>query len=268
VSAAATQPPVARHPRLRVAELIGTALQGLRTRHLRAALSALGIAIGIGAMVAVVGISSSAQANLLAEIDALGTNLLTATPGQAPTGTSETFPATAVAQIAHQPGVIEDVAVYQVTGANVYRSPYVPAAQTGGIGVDAAGENLPQVLGTTTAAGHFLGAVSQRYPEAVLGTQAAQILNVTHPGVLVYIGSRWFTVIGIMKSAVLDTTLDSTVFISLPVAEQMFQLLPNPSEIYVRANQSQVTGIANLLPGSTDPHKTPQASASPAPPTP
>ena len=57
------------------------ALQGLRTRKLRAALSALGIAIGIGAMVAVVGVSSSAQANLLAEIDALGTNLLTVSPG-------------------------------------------------------------------------------------------------------------------------------------------------------------------------------------------
>ncbi len=254
MSTAPAQPPtVVGLPRLRAGELIGTALQGLRTRRLRAALSALGIAIGIGAMVAVVGISSSAQANLIAEIDALGTNLLTATPGQTFTGTGEIFPAPAAAQIAHQPGVIDDIAVYQLTATNIYRSPYVPTAQTGGINVDAAGENLPQVLGTTIASGQFLGAVSQRYPEAVLGAQAAQILGISHPGVLIYLGNRWFTVIGIMRSAVLDTTLDSTVFISLPVAEHIFQLEPNPSEIYVRANQNQVTGVANRLPASTDP---------------
>ncbi len=106
MSAAASKPPAGvRLPRLRAGELLGTALQGLRTRRLRAALSALGIAIGIGAMVAVVGISSCAQANLLAEIDALGTNLLTVTPGQTLTGAGEIFPATASAQISHQPGV-------------------------------------------------------------------------------------------------------------------------------------------------------------------
>ncbi|MGH3267423.1 MAG: ABC transporter permease, partial [Trebonia sp.] len=254
MSTAATQPPAAvRLPRLRAGELIGTALQGLRTRRLRAALSALGIAIGIAAMIAVVGISSSAQANLLAEIDALGTNLLTATPAQTITGQGEIFPATATAQIAHQPGVIDDVAVYQLTAANVYRNPYVPAEQTGGLSVDATGENLPRVLGTTIASGHFLDTISQRYPEAVLGAQAAQILNITYPGVLIDLANRWFTVIGIMRSAALDTTLDSTVLISLPVAEQTFQLPANPSQIYIRTNQNQVTNVANRLPASTDP---------------
>ena len=68
--------------RLPPRELLAVAVQGLRTRQLRAALSALGIAIGIGAMVAVVGVSSSSQAKLLATIDALGTNLLTVSPGQ------------------------------------------------------------------------------------------------------------------------------------------------------------------------------------------
>ena len=55
---------------------------GLRTRRLRAALSALGIAIGVGAMVAVLGLSASSQAALLAEIDPLGTNLLTVQNGE------------------------------------------------------------------------------------------------------------------------------------------------------------------------------------------
>jgi putative ABC transport system permease protein len=241
--------------RLPPRELLGAALQGLRTRRLRAALSALGIAIGIGAMVAVVGVSASAQANLLATIDALGTNLLTVTPGQTFLGANEVLPDTAVPMINHMQNVDKDAAVYQVGGANVYRTPLVPAAQTGGIGVDAAGDNLPQVLGTSMASGHFLTPLSDHYPEAVLGAQAASVLQITQVGghVMVYLGNTWFTVIGIMKPVILDSTLDSTVFISLPVAERMFRTQPNPSEIYVRANVNDVTRVSSLLAPTADP---------------
>src|SRR5579884_3457316 len=132
--------------RLPARELLGTAVAGPRTRRLRAGLSALGIAIGIGAMVAVVGVSASAQANLLAEIDALGTNLLTVSPGTTFLGQNEVLPSTAVPMIAHMPHVQRDVAVYSLS-ENVYRTPMVPAAETGGIGVDAVGDNLPSVVG-------------------------------------------------------------------------------------------------------------------------
>jgi putative ABC transport system permease protein len=256
-AAGISAPPVGRldTARLSPRELLGVAFGGLRTRKLRAALSALGIAIGIGAMVAVVGVSASSQAQLLATIDSLGTNLLTVSPGTTFTGANEVLPDTAVAMIDHMPNVNRAAAVYQVSGANVYRSPFVPVAQTGGLGVDAAGDNLPQVMGAGMAAGHFLDAVSSRYPEAVLGAEAAQVLDITQVGghVMVYLGNRWFTVVGIMKSATLDTTLDSTVFISLPVAERLFQVTPNPSEIYVRANQNDVIGVSNLLANTADP---------------
>jgi putative ABC transport system permease protein len=255
-SAAGPAVPDPRHrARLPARELLGTALQSLRTRRLRAALSALGIAIGIGAMVAVVGVSSSAQANLLAEIDSLGTNLLTITPGQSFTGQSEILPTTSIAQIARQPNVLSDVAIYQLSSENVYRNPEVPAAQTGGLAVDAAGHNLPQVLGTSMATGHFLDPVGARYPEAVLGAQAAQSLQITHLSghILVYLGHTWFQVAGVVNPAVLDPALDSTVFVSLPVAERLFQQLPNPSEIFVRANQNDIVGVSNLLAANTDP---------------
>ena len=243
--------------RLPVRELFGTALQGLSTRRLRASLSALGIAIGIGAMVAVVGVSSSAQANLLAEIDALGTNLLTVSPGQTFLGSNETLPDTAVPSINHMINVDSDVAVYQISNVSVYRSPLVPVAETGGIGVDAAGDNLPQVLGTSMASGHFLDGLGDHFPEAVLGAQAAQVLDIRQAGghVLVYLGSTWFDVVGILKPALLDSSLDSTVFISLPMAERMFQTKPNPSEIYVRANQDHVVAVSNLLAPSADPQQ-------------
>jgi len=240
--------------RLPARELALTALQGLRSRRLRAALSALGIAIGIGAMVAVVGVSASAQANLLAEIDALGTNLLTVSPGTTFLGQNEVLPSTAVPMIAHMPHVQRDVAVYSLS-ENVYRTPMVPAAETGGIGVDAVGDNLPSVVGTRLASGHFLGAVASRYPEAVLGAQAAQTLGLTRVSdhLEVYLGNRWFTVIGILEPVALDSSLDSNVFISLPVAERLFAAQPNPSEIYVRAAQDDVIGVSNLLGPTADP---------------
>jgi putative ABC transport system permease protein len=243
--------------RLPLAQLLGTALQGPRTRRLRAALSALGIAIGIGAMVAVVGVSASAQANLLAEIDALGTNLLTVTPGQTFLGANEVLPDTSASMIGHMQHVASDVAVYQVSNANVYRSPLVPSSETGGVGVDAAADNLPAVLGTTVASGHFLNAVSDRYPEVVLGAQAASVLQISHVGghVMVYLGDTWFAVVGILKPVLLDSALDSEAFISLPVAERLFQTKPNPSEIYVRANVNDVTQASNLLAPTADPQQ-------------
>ncbi len=248
-------PPGARAARLPPRELLGVALQGLRTRRLRAALSALGIAIGIGAMVAVVGVSASSQAQLLAEIDALGTNLLTATPGTTFSGNNEVFPATSVPMVAGMRDVDDDVAVYQVANANVLRTPYVPAQETGGISVDAAGEDLPQVMSVAMASGHFLDAVSDRYPEVVLGAEAAEVLQIRSVGghIEVYLGNRWFNVVGILKPVLLDSSLDSTALISLPVAERLFRVSPNPSEIYLRANVNEVTGVAKLLAQTVDP---------------
>ncbi len=241
--------------RLPPAELLGSALQGLRSRRLRAALSALGIAIGIGVMVAVVSVSASAQANLLAEIDALGTNLLTVTPGQTLTGATEVLPDTSVAMIDHTLGVEGDSAVYQLANANVYRTPLVPSLDTGGVAVDAASDDLPRVLQISIASGHFLNGVSDRFPEVVLGAQAASVLGITRATghVLVYLGNTWCSVVGILKPALLNPELDSTVFISLPVAERLFGLQPNPSEIYVRADVNDVGRVANLLAPTADP---------------
>ena len=241
--------------RLSSRELFNLALLGLRTRRLRAALSALGVAIGIGAMVAVVGVSASSQANLLATIDKLGTNLLTVTPGPNFEGNNEVLPDSSVPMIEHMQNVDNDAAVYQVSSASVLRSPLVPAQETGGIGVDAASDNLPEVVGTSMASGQFLGSVADRYPEAVLGAQAASILEINKVGghLEVYLGKTWFTVIGILKPALLDSSIDTTVFISLPESERLFQVQPNPSEIYVRANVNDVTQVSNLLAPTADP---------------
>jgi putative ABC transport system permease protein len=236
-------------------ELLSVAVQGLRTRRLRAALSALGIAIGIGAMVAVVGVSASSQANLLATIDRLGTNLLTVTPGQTFLGANEVLPSSALGMIEHMPAVERDSAVYGVTDATVRRTPFVPAEQTGGIGVDAADTGLPGTVGAALAAGRWLDRASENFPTVVLGAQAAQTLQIStvRGHIQVFLGGTWFNVIGILKPVILDPNLDSTAFIGLPIAEKLFQTQPSASEIYVRANVNQVTQVSNLLAPTADP---------------
>ncbi len=236
-------------------ELMSVAVQGLRTRRLRASLSALGIAIGIGAMVAVVGVSASSQANLLSTIDKLGTNLLTVAPGQTFFGANEVLPSTAVGSIDHMDAVQRDSAVYQVSNATVRRTPYVPDEQTGGIGVDATDPGLLATVGGEIAAWRFLDRASENYPTVVLGAQAASTLQIEslNGHIQVFLGGDWFNVIGVMKPVILDPGLDSTAFIGLPVAERLFRTQPNASEIYLRANVNEVSEVSNLLAPTTDP---------------
>src|SRR6059036_732670 len=84
---------------VRLSDLARVASVGLRSRRGRAALSALGIAIGVAAIVAVLGLSASSQAGLLAEIDRLGTNLLTVTNGQTLFGQTAELPVAAPGMI-------------------------------------------------------------------------------------------------------------------------------------------------------------------------
>jgi putative ABC transport system permease protein len=137
----------------------------------------------------------------------------------------------------------------------VRRTPYVPAEQTGGIGVDAASTNLPSTVGAELAAGHFLDAASERYPTVVLGAQAANTLQIQSLGghIQVFLGGTWFNVIGVLKPVVLDPDLDSTAFIGLPVAERLFQTQASASEIFVRADVDKVTQVSNLLAATADP---------------
>ena len=138
--------------------------------------------------------------------------------------------------------------------ATVLRNAYVPTDQTGGLGVDATDPGLLAAVGGTLATGRFLSA-RHRYPTVVLGAQAAstlQILGVSGR-IQLFNSGTWFTVIGILQPVLLDPDLDSTAFIGLPVAERVFQTEPNPSEIYVRADENAVTQTSNLLAPTADP---------------
>ena len=133
--------------RMTPADLSRVASVGLRTRKLRASLSALGIAIGVAAIVAVLGLSSSAEAGLRAKIAALGTNLLTATNGQTLFGQTAELPKAAPAMIRRISGVIQVQDTGTVNNVSVYRSPLIPAIETNSLAVQAASLGLPARAG-------------------------------------------------------------------------------------------------------------------------
>ena len=142
--------------RLRSGDLVKVGLAGLRGRPMRAVLSALGIAIGVAAMVAVLGISTVSRAGLLAQIQQLGTNLLTASPGTSLTGKPAELPTGAVGMVTRIPGVTTASAVGYISNATVRRTDRIDPAITQGIAVDAARTDLLSTLGATVKSGTFL----------------------------------------------------------------------------------------------------------------
>jgi putative ABC transport system permease protein len=236
--------------RLRPEDLGALASAGLRTRKLRAALSALGISIGVAAIVAVLGLARSSQAGLLAEISKLGTNLLTATNGQSLAGTAE-LPKAAPGMVAELPGVTAVQYTGALSNVNAYRSPYIPVIDTNALSVDASSTGLPAVAGTSVAQGTYLNAATENEPVAVLGYQAAQRLGTDRvwPEERIWIGGMWFYVAGILNPATLTPQIDSSVLIGFPAAEKYLGFDGHPSELYVqtRSSQSVTNRVDNLL---------------------
>jgi putative ABC transport system permease protein len=240
--------------RLRLGDLARVASIGLRTRRLRAGLSALGIAIGVAAIVAVLGLSSSSQAGLLAEIDRLGTNLLTVTTGQTLFGDTAELPLAAPGMIARI-GPVTQVADTGSTSANVYRSPFIPSVNTNALQVQAATLNLPAVVGATVAHGSYLNAATASEPVCVLGAQAASLLGIDHvyPGLRVWLGGMWFYVTGILTSATLAPEIDDSVLVGYSAAERYLGLDGHPGTIYVRSVTSQTGAVYNVLAATANP---------------
>jgi putative ABC transport system permease protein len=250
--------------RLRPGDLGRLAFIGLRTRKLRAALSALGIAIGVAAIVAVLGLSSSAQAGLLAEIDKLGTNLLTVTNGQSLGGGTAELPAAAPGMITRIGPITSVQYTGGVGGVNVYRSPYIPSINSNALSVQATSLDLPATVGASVAQGRFLNPATAREPVAVLGAAAAARLGIDrlYPGERIWLGHQWFYLAGILNPAVLAPEVDSAVLIGFPAAETYLGFDGNPSEIYLRTATDQVNAVHALLSATANPEHPNQVNVS------
>jgi putative ABC transport system permease protein len=249
---------------LQLSDLTRLSTVGLRTRKLRAGLSALGIAIGVAAIVAVLGLSASSQAGLLAEINQLGTNLLTVSNGQSFTGGTAELPTTAPGMIGRIRGVQQVQSTGVVSGANTYRTPYIPSVDTRGLTVQAASLDLLPVLATTVAEGHWLNAAIAQEPVAVLGAATAQLLGIDHiyPGERLWVGGHWFYLVGILKPAVLTSAIDTSVVVGYPAAERYLGFDGHPSTVYLRAQTDKVNAVDNLLAASANPESPSEVNVS------
>lgn len=243
--------------RLLPRDLLRLATLGLRTRKLRAALSVLGISIGIASLVAVLAISETSKADLLAKIETLGTNLLTVAPGESLFGEETKLPAAAASRIRLLDGVDSAAAATTIADATVRRSSYVPAEITSGIFVQATDSQLLGTLEGATASGRFIDRASERYPAIVLGAKAAKRLGIhSVDGIVeVYVSGRLFTVVGVLEPLPLAPELDSAALIGYPVAMRLFGTERSPSMVYVRSaeGESRVRSTAALLPSAADP---------------
>ncbi len=251
-AAAAALPPSRLLPR----DVLAVGSIGLRTRKLRAGLSAVGVAIGIASMVAVLGISASSQAELLDTIDALGTNLLTVQPGQSFIGGEDvSLPVAAGARVSKVTGVQGSAALYTVGGATVRRTSLVDAGQTSGITVYGADLTLASALSAKLASGHFLSSATARFPAVVLGSVAAQRLGLSDVSSrpMVWIGKRYYAVVGILAPVTLDSSIDRAALIGLPQAQRDWDADATPAKIYLRADEDRVAGVRALLAASANP---------------
>lgn len=249
--------------RLRLGDVLTVGGSGLRTRKARTALSALGITIGIAAMVGVLGISESSRADLRAQIEALGTNLLTVTPTGGFGGGDGTLPSDAASMVARI-GPVEQVADVIELDVAVLRNDLVNENETGGITALAADLDLLDTLNGQVAVGHWLTEATAEVPTVVLGSVTAERLGVERVdhGMSLLIGGEWFTVVGILEPFPLAPDLDRGTLVGKPVAEALFESELNPSTVYLRTDPSRVDDVRSVLGPTADPQSPDEVSIS------
>ena len=256
------QKPLPKSSTFRISDVFATAASGLGSRKLRTVLSALGITIGIGAMVAVLGLSQSGSAALEDRIAALGTNLLQVNAGAGFGGGDATLPETAVPALSRV-APIQSVSAVGTVDESVLLNDLVNPSQTGGLAVRTAEPNLVDALNGSISAGRFIDDSLAQVPATVLGSVAAERLGVRSlDGTQVLIGGEWFAVVGILSSfddqtdevdTALFEDLDRTAFIGFDVANQLFATPPNPETIYVRSEEGFIDYVIGVIPNTADP---------------
>ena len=201
------------------------------------------------------GLSSSSSAGLLAEIDRLGTNLLTVATGSNVFGEDTALPTDAPGMIARIGPVTRVESTGSIDDANVFRTPHIPEMNTNALSVQAASLRLPSAVGTSVKAGRYLNAATATEPVAVLGAAAAERLGIDriYQGERIWIANQWFYVVGILEPATLAPEIDSSVLIGFPAAERYLGFGGHPTTIYVRSRTDQVEAVHSVLAATANP---------------
>ncbi|GIF23938.1 putative ABC transport system permease protein [Actinoplanes tereljensis] len=243
---------------LSFADFLSLGLLGLRTRPARAALSALGIAIGIATMIVVTGIPSSSQAALVEKLSALGTNTLQAValPDVNPPAP---LPETAV-EMVRRIGPVTAASAVANTHTLVRRNDRTDPGNGSGLTVLAARTDLLPTINARVRTGRWLTAATERFPAVVLGSVAAGRLGVTGlpagvPAPQVVIADRKFTVVGILATTPLAPDIDRSVLVGWPAAKSELGFDGHPTVLYVQSDESQIEAVRDVLAETVSPER-------------
>ena len=227
---------------------------GLRTRRVRAALSVVGITIGIAALVGILGLSQSGSADLQKNLDALGTNLLTIQAADGFRAEQASLSWDAAGMIKRITPVYEVSATTRIPGG-VFSNDLIQDGRTKGITIVAADLNLLQAQRGDLKSGKFLDTVTSQFPFVVLGSIAAERLGVRDATgkQKVWLKKEWFTVIGILEPLPLAADLDRSAIIGYPAAEKFLEIDEPPEIIYVRAYPEHIRDVRSIMAATVSP---------------
>ncbi|RJL29971.1 ABC transporter permease [Bailinhaonella thermotolerans] len=247
--------------RLGPRDVLRVGAAGLRARPTRVFLSALGIAIGIATMVAVIGISASGQEQLLRQLDQLGTNLLRVQAGDSLMGGEAKLPVNAV-EMVKRVGPVTNASATGKVEVTVRRTDKISPLETGGLSVQATTLDILETLEGEVRTGSWLNEATSRYPATVLGSVAAERLGVSRTGTQVWIGNRWFTVTGILETMPLAPEIDRSALIGIEVAKTQLRYDGHPTTIYERSAEEAVGAVRDVLPRTVNPEKPEEVAVS------
>jgi putative ABC transport system permease protein len=239
-------------------DLLQLGLVGIRTRRLRAALSALGISIGIATMIVVTGIPASSQRALNDQLAALGTDRLQAIANSdSAQGKPVSFPPESVAMV-RRVGPVRAVSAVGNTHLPVRRSDLIDPTDSSGMTVLAARLDLLGLVNARVRSGRFLSPATEKFPVVVLGSVAAARLGYPDlrpgdPPRQVFVGQRWFSVIGILDRVPLSPDLDRSVLVGWDAARAELGFDGRPTQLFVKADESAIEDVHAVLPGTINP---------------
>ncbi|MET9907506.1 ABC transporter permease [Streptomyces sp. NPDC006476] len=244
-----------RPVRLAPLDILGLGLLGIRTRKIRAALSALGISIGIATLIVVTGIPASSQKALMKELSALGTNMLKAVPAnQDP---PVLLPPESVDMV-RRIGPVTAASAVANTHTEVFRNDRLGADDYTGLTVLASRLDLLRTINARVASGRFLTPATERFPTAVLGSVAASRLGIPRittgrPAPQIYVAGHWFTVIGTLATTPLSPDIDRSVLVGWDAARTLLKFDGHPTVLYLKARESQIEAVRDVLPATINP---------------
>jgi putative ABC transport system permease protein len=238
---------------MKITDLIGLAFSRLGTGKMRAALTMLGVIIGVASVVALVSVAQGATKGISDRLQSLGTNLLTVSPGFTTTGATRGGFGTATTL------TIDDAnALVQLDGVQAI----APELTTNKLVIAGTQNETARVVGTTPGyvsvfandmwVGSFLNqaSVDNKLRVAVIGATTADNLSLTETSVgsTIYIGGLPFDLIGILQPKGGTSSTDDQVLIPLSTAHELFVGSNSVSAIGVSAaNQDVISTVSSEI---------------------